>query len=168
MPRWKRDKDIPVTLDFIYSRTEFVGNCRLWLGGCNKKGYGVLQVGKRIALVHRTVYNLHHGSIPDNTEVMHTCDNPPCVHLPHLIRGTHIDNMQDMALKHRHGSLTHPEAFARYGSSNNNSKLTEEQVVEIRRLRDVEGLSQHEIGRRFGVAHTTIGCIVNGKGWNHV
>lgn len=53
------------------------------------------------------------------------------------------------------------------GERNGFSKLTEEQVKEIR-LRHMRGESQSALGREFGVKQATIWLIVARKGWKHV
>lgn len=53
------------------------------------------------------------------------------------------------------------------GSKNGNSKLTEEQVREIRTLLS-QNLSCVKIARKFNVGKTTIGFIKQGKFWTHV
>lgn len=47
------------------------------------------------------------------------------------------------------------------------AKLTESQVLEIRRLRRDEGLTYSEIGRRFGVTYQCIADICNYKRWKY-
>lgn len=53
-------------------------------------------------------------------------------------------------------------------TSNYASKLTEEQVIEIRRLLAEGSASQSEIGRRYGVTHSTINEIALRVTWKHV
>lgn len=47
------------------------------------------------------------------------------------------------------------------------AKLTEEQVLEIRRLRREENLTYAEIGRRYGVTYQCISDICNYKRWKY-
>ena len=53
------------------------------------------------------------------------------------------------------------------GEHPHRAKLTEENVRDIRKLR-AEGLSQHQIGKRFGVSRTAVHDIEIGKNWKHV
>lgn len=46
------------------------------------------------------------------------------------------------------------------------AKLTELQVLEIRRLRVEEGLSQLTLARRFGISKPAISNIVAGRRWS--
>lgn len=60
----------------------------------------------------------------------------------------------------------HNETWLR-GAQNGNSKLTEDQVREIKKLlRD--GVSGPKIAKMFNVNHTAIYSIKNGKTWRHV
>ena len=54
---------------------------------------------------------IYNGFIPQGKIIMHTCDNPRCVNPKHLILGTQLDNLSDMAKRNRHGmSKLNPEA----------------------------------------------------------
>lgn len=67
---------------------------------------------------------------------------------------THTENGADTR---RHGRT-------RPGSKNPSAKLTEEQVLEIRRLRN-EGWTLVALGTKFGVHFTTIHLISTGEKW---
>lgn len=67
-------------------------DCWLWAGATNSKGYGYAwtsatesEKGKGHAEpVHRIVYRLFVGAIPEGYEVDHTCEVPLCVNPTHL------------------------------------------------------------------------------------
>lgn len=47
----------------------------------------------------------------------------------------------------------------------NNQKLTEEQVIEIKRIRREKGWGRTRLAKKFKVGKTTIERIINGKSW---
>jgi hypothetical protein len=53
------------------------------------------------------------------------------------------------------------------GEKSGRSKLTEEQVLEIRDLRE-KGYGVRQLGRLYKVNHGTIEAIVNRKTWRHI
>jgi len=67
----------------------------------------------------------------------------------------------------RHGSVTHPESRPR-GEQNNQAKLTEATVREIRSTYAAGGVTQKELAERFGVSRESVWNILNGKTWSHV
>lgn len=75
--------------------------CWLWVGALFKSGYGKFSRGDRKIRAHRASYELYVGKIPRGMQVLHRCDNPPCVNPDHLFIGTHMDNMLDMESKGR-------------------------------------------------------------------
>ncbi len=82
--------------------------CWEWLAGCYPNGYGRIMLGSRTdgsrreVLVHRFVWELEHGEIPEGLNVCHHCDNRPCANVEHLFLGTQADNLDDMIRKHGH------------------------------------------------------------------
>ena len=59
------------------------------------------------------------------------------------------------------------EKISAVGSKVGSSKLTEAQVLEIRKLGS-KGYGMRELGRIFNVDHKTISAIIKRKTWNHI
>lgn len=151
-----------------------VGSCWLWTGArCQGKwGYGRLDVGGSQVRAHRLSWTLYLGPIPDGAQVLHSCDNPPCVNPSHLFLGTHADNMADMVAKgrqatgDRNGSRLHPERVAR-GGRQGASKLNDESVMDIRRLAST-GVAQDVLAAVYQVTRANILAILKRKTWSHL
>ena len=137
-------------------------NCWVWMGkDCLPGGYGRFSVSgsgskgtRRRELAHRFSWSLVHGDIPINLEILHRCDNPPCVNPAHLFLGTQSENIRDAVRK---GRMPH-------GVNHHNAKLTPDLVRLIRASRD----NNCAIGRQIGVNHSTIRNVRLGKIWRHV
>ena len=131
----------------IVSRLDPDGECLVWTGTRTKGGYGQLFLKERGGLLylHRLVFSLLNGPIPEGMVVMHTCDNRACANPAHLRLATQKDNLRDMAKKGR-------AAFAR---------LTPEAVLRIRE----DGRSHTQVARAFGVHRDTIRLIRGRKTW---
>lgn len=104
---------------------------------------------------NRLAYELTHGLIPKGLRVCHRRDNPLCCNPNHLFLGTPQDNSSDMVNKNRQTK----------GTDVNTNKLTPEQVEEIRRLYATGRYSQRDLGRKYGVYHSTVGRIIRRKTW---
>lgn len=59
-------------------------------------------------------------------------------------------------------------ALTGHGSQNFNSKLTELQVLKIRKQYAENGFTQRALAKKFGVCQRTIACIVNRITWTHI
>ena len=110
-------------------------------------------------LVHRVVCSVVHGQPPSaDHEAAHTCGNGHlgCINPRHLEWKTSKDNKADQL---RHGTRNH-------GERNGMSKLTAEQVAEIRSLRGMT--PQKVLADRFGIDQSAVSDIQLRKLWRHV
>lgn len=134
--------------------------CWEWVGHRHYKGYGMFKgMGGKLEKAHRVSYEMRHGRVPGDMHVLHRCDNPPCVNPDHLWAGTNAENVADREAKGRGGRLQ--------GSLHWAAKLTEEQVIMMRRLH-AEGAKQKDIVARFGVDKSRVSAIINRKIWRHI
>ena len=60
----------------------------------------------------RKLYQMRHGELSKNLNVLHKCDNPACIEDAHHFPGTQKDNVLDMVQKKRHWLQQHPERVA--------------------------------------------------------
>lgn len=135
--------------------------CWEWTGGRTGANYGAFTSGrKRYALAHRWQWTRHHGPIPAGMQVLHRCDNPPCVRPDHLWLGTPLDNMRDKIAKGRGRAMPSYVRGERHGMA----KLTAEQVAALRAER-AAGAPYSVLMARYGVSKTTVGKIANRKSW---
>jgi hypothetical protein len=161
--------------------------CHIWTGGI-AAGYGAFWLDGKQWKAHRAAYQMKFGLLHDGTVVLHRCDTRACVNTDHLLCGTQLDNMRDMVAKgrqavgHRNGHYTHPERTARgerhsskthpelilKGEDNPASKLTAEQVRDIRRRYKPGVISQQQLADEFGVCQGLIGFIIRRKSWRHI
>jgi hypothetical protein len=140
------------------SRENLNTGCWEWQGHRDDRGYGTVSLWGRKHRAHRAAYMLLVGPVPDDLEVCHRCDNPPCVNPDHMFLGTHAENMADAKAKGRSAR----------GERVSGAKLTEDDVREIRRRYREGGITQSELGREYGLTQGGIGHIVLGTRWAHV
>ena len=90
-------------------------------------------------------WEIYKGGRTSGLQLLHKCDISECENPKHLFEGT-------QKLK---------------GEDNGCAKLTEAQVIRIRKLYS-QGYTQIELGEMFGVTHTTISYIIHRKLWKHI
>lgn len=135
--------------------------CWEWTGAKDRKGYGRFSViGSRAVFAHRKAWELTHGvDLSPDQLVCHHCDNPGCVRPDHLFLGTPKENTADMYRKGR-ARFCPPK-----GEAHGQTKLTAEQVADIRRRRR-DGESAIQLGREYGISATTVYNIQRRKVWD--
>lgn len=138
-------------------RSEAPDGCWVWTGAKNLYGYGVTSMAGISLKAHRISWILVRGDTK-GLNVLHHCDNPPCVRPDHLWLGTKKDNSQDMARKGRARGRVAP------GERNGRAKLSWDDVREIRAGR-VTGLSYSQLATKFNVTITNIRHIIKGVTW---
>lgn len=102
---------------------------------------------------HRVAMILTTGEEKKGVDVLHRCDNPPCVEPTHLRWGTNAENMADRL--EREGYLTC-------------KKLTPRDVAEIKDLLVNTKFSQRAIAEWYGVSGSSIGLIARGETWGYI
>ncbi len=134
--------------------------CWPWLGSRmikhGVKTYGQFDLHNSLGLIgaHRAVFADYHGYLPE--VVRHSCDNPPCCNPGHLIGGSEEDNRRDMMARGRQVR----------GSMSASSKLTEDQVIQLRK--DLGSMNVSAIARKYGISRKMVRLIREGVNWKHV
>jgi hypothetical protein len=143
--------------------------------GVAQNGYLRVQLcpSRRKHHVARLVLSAFVGPRPDNQQVRHFPDRTVTNNrLDNIQWGTARENYDDIEIHGtrprgaRHWSKTLPDRVVS-GSRVGTSKLTEADVVLIRRLRK-EGIGPYALGKRFGVHRKTITRICAGRTWKHI
>lgn len=147
--------DSPNSDERFWRRVEKSEGCWLWTGPLDQYGYGRLTVRDRHAAAHRVAWALTNGPIPGGLQVLHRCDNPPCVCPDHLFLGTQADNLADAVGKGR---------LVLRGSGASGAKLTEDDIRAIRASDD----RQVAMASRYGVTQAAISAIRLRKTWAHL
>ena len=133
--------------------------CWLWTGSKNLSGYGKVYIAKRTYLVHRIVWRIFYGNIPDGLCVLHKCDVRSCVNPEHLFIGTITDNYNDMLRKRR-------SAWSAGGIRKTLSDFNESHVTEIRR-RYIYRTNGPALCGEFGISKSTLSRIILRQTWKH-
>lgn len=134
-------------------------------------------INKNSKYQQRIAWEKHYGRKPlEGMVIAHNCDNPYCINIEHLKECTQAENLADMKERDRsakgskHRSKKHPHLVLR-GEKIGNSKLTDDQVKEIRLLykkgtpKVKSQYSLSGLAEKYGVAFQTISKIINEKAW---
>lgn len=162
--------------------------CWEWQLHRTPNGYGQVKAHGRTTTAHRVAWELTYGPIPDGLFVCHHCDNRTCCRPDHLFLGTCQDNHDDAKRKGRtltgdrhpfrlhpelvprgdaHHSHQHPEKNPR-GSHHGNTTLTEEVVLEIRRLFATGSVKRRVILAAYPTGTSTYYRIIKRLSWTHI
>lgn len=115
-------------------------------------GHLYIFVEKKKRWVHHLVLEAFGFPRPDGLECRHLDGNPANNHLNNLRWGTALENSHD---RYEHGTMLRAEDTI--------TPLVREQVQVIRSLEGVK--SSRQVGKDFGVSHTTIQKIWRQERW---
>jgi hypothetical protein len=130
--------------------------CWEWQGSThNRSGHGRIRVGSaasggKMQYVHRVMYELFKGSIPELEVVRHKCHNPKCCRPAHLELGSILDNNHDRL---------HIGGYAQ--------ELDSTAVVDIR-IAYWKGHDVPRIAWDFSISRATVYDVLKGRTWKHV
>jgi hypothetical protein len=153
------DRKYKTALEKFHANYEIVteSGCWIWKGSSYRAGYGQFRYSNIIIGAHRFSFMTFKGEIPENHFVCHKCDTPSCVNPDHLFCGTVHENFKDMRIKKRNA----------IGAKNGRSKLTEYDIVNIRKLKVRRG-DTARICRIYGICYRTYYRIRYGQLWKDV
>lgn len=156
----------PIEQRFMRKVVKEDGGCWRWTAAVVRAvGYGRFgMAGAEVEYAHRASWRLFRGEIPDGIYVCHRCDVRTCVNPDHLFLGTAADNMRDAAIK---GRIRFPAASFASDETHQVARLTNEQVLEIRRTPNEYG-SLKRLAEKFGVHHATIWNARTGRTFKDV
>lgn len=77
------------------ARTEWDGDCLIWVGSRNKAGYGVIRDKGKNVYAHRYAYYTEHGEIESGLLVDHMCHVRACCNVAHLRAVTNKQNLEN-------------------------------------------------------------------------
>lgn len=132
--------------------------CWLWTGHTTR-GYGSVRMYGKQKRVHHVAYFLIYGVWP-TLSLLHQCDVRACCNPEHLKEGTNAENSAEMVARNRQAQ----------GEKAGNTKLTTEQVMEIRQryVRYSRESGLPVLAQKYAVHPSTIGRIVRGEIWGHI
>lgn len=136
--------------------------CMLWSGSKLPSGYGQIGVRGKTVYVHRLSLTISEGEREHSSmEAAHApeiCHNRACVAPDHLRWATKADNEADKRL----------DGTRVFGERHRISKLSENDVVEIRNLYSQNIYTQSKLGELYSVDQRTISRIVRNEQWAEV
>jgi len=134
--------------DNFWSKVDVRGpdECWEWKPGGAASGYGTFSINHKTYSAHRIAFFLQYGHLPVPMG-LHSCNNRTCVNPNHIHEGTGKDNADE-----------------RQASGHTTTKLTADQVKEIRESNE----SQRKIAKQFGIQQHHVWAIKHRVFWKHI
>lgn len=137
--------------------------CRIWRGGKDKGGYGLISYNGKQDGVHRVSFMISKGvnSLPgfdetgEQLQVAHICDIRDCCEPTHLYHATRTQNARDRT---ENGQMQ--------GEKSVMAKISEETAIAIK-LSKGQG-TVGERAKRFATTKNIVSGIDNGYTWTHL
>lgn len=155
--RFKRNgtpdlQEVPTLEERFWSKVDKSNGdnaCWIWKASRNEYGYGKIRYNGVLRKATHVVWFLTYGAFP-TLDILHSCDNTPCINPKHLREGTQSDNNQDIRDRNRH--------FSKYSI---------EQIKECKRLLEV-GEKRKDISSKLNINLHTVHAVANGDKWGHI
>ena len=143
---------------------EALTGCWLWIGSIDDHNYGFARgplvkhfFNKKRVYAHRLSAAIY-GIDLSKRLIRHLCHNPMCVNPMHLAPGNDSDNALDKIKANRHPK----------GEDILQSKLTEQQVLEIRSKHIPYKYTISKLAKEYSVSSYTILNVITRKSWKHI
>lgn len=133
----------------VVQRRDGLGPCWEWNGLTDRRGYGRLWDGERVAAAHRLAYTWV-TPLADNELACHRCDNPLCIAPAHIFPGDDAVNAGDMTVKERSCN----------GENRPQAKLSDADVAAIRATYTGGRGQMTRLAERYGVTPAYIGVLI--------
>jgi hypothetical protein len=129
-------------------------DCLPWPFSVMESGYGQLRFNGRSRSIGPLICEMKYGPKPPLHLALHQCRTRSCANYRHYRWGTASQNQADRV---RDGTSNR-------GEQGPSAKLTEEAVLEIRKIGRAVPL--RELGSRYGVTDSAISCVLLGRSWS--
>ena len=88
----------------ILARTVRDGDCLIWQGAIQSKGYGSVTGGRKgiTKLAHRVIYEASVGLIPEGMTIDHLCQEKRCLNVEHMEVVTRGENSRRKSIRQTH------------------------------------------------------------------
>jgi len=138
----------------FWAKVDKSGECWVWTGSKDNKGYGRFRYSGTTVPAHRFVYEMEVGPIPDGLEMRHHCNNGHlgCVTPSHLVPGTRSENLIDLS----------------YAGTNKHQKLSVAQVLAARYAIATTPATYRDMAIVFGIHRITLYYAVTGRNFAHL
>lgn len=148
----------PTTPAKFWERVDRSGDCWIWQGRTDGKGYGRVGYQRRSNVgAHRVAWALAHGGTLPDEWVLHRCDNPPCVNPAHLFLGDATDNNRDREDKGRTRGWA-----GRTEADHHAFKVPTSLAAQMAAMR-IAGATQQAIADATGVSRGHVSKILRGQ-----
>lgn len=127
--------------------------CLIWKKNVNNSGYGSMSFKNKKMSIHRIIWTITHGKIPDKMVVAHRCDIRRCVAIDHLFLATTKENVHDCIKKGRKTDGSH------FGLLHAIKKYDAKQIIQVKDLA-TKGLSLLDIEKKTGVKKASVRYIL--------
>jgi hypothetical protein len=94
--------------DRFMAKVAVEGDCWLWAGSTDRKGYGRFAVAGRNTLAHRWIYEQEKGEIHKGMVIDHLCRNRRCVNPNHMeVVTSQVNTLRGETIAAKNLSATH-------------------------------------------------------------